>query len=72
MDKPSFSDDPCEVVILVAPNYSQLTLAALVEPLRMANTVAGRALYRWRLCSDGRERVESSSGFVTEIAKGRL
>jgi len=69
MDKSSPSTDPCEVVILVAPSYSQLTLAALVEPLRMANTVAGTSLYRWTLCSDGRQRVESSSGFVTEIAK---
>ncbi len=65
--------EPCEVVILAVPKYSQLTLAALVEPMRMANTVANRALYRWRLCSDGRKTVESSSGFelavddITEI-----
>ena len=58
---------PCEVVILVAPKYSQLTLAALVEPMRMANTVSDRQLYRWMLCSDGRERVDSSSGFTLAI-----
>lgn len=58
---------PCEIVILVAPKYSQLTLAALVEPLRMANTVADRELYRWRLCSDARTTVESSSGFSLAV-----
>ncbi len=58
---------PREVVILVVPKYSQLTLAALVEPMRMANTVSGRDLYTWRLCSDGRGTVESSSGFALAI-----
>ena len=42
MDKSSSSADPCEVVILVAPNYSQLTLAALVEPLRKLGAVSAR------------------------------
>ncbi len=58
---------PCEIAILVVPRYSQLTLAALIEPLRMANTVADRQLYRWRVCSDGRKKVMSSSGFTLTI-----
>ncbi len=57
------AEQPCEVVIFAVPKYSQLTLAALVEPMRMANTVANRQLYRWSLCTDGQEIVESSSGF---------
>ena len=59
--------EPCEVAILVVPKYSQLTLAALVEPMRMANTVANRQLYNWRLCSDGLTTVTSSSGFTLAI-----
>lgn len=59
--------EPCKVVVLVVPKYSQLTLAALIEPMRMANTVSGRQLYHWTLCSDGRERVDSSSGFALAI-----
>ncbi|MEM7225675.1 MAG: GlxA family transcriptional regulator [Pseudomonadota bacterium] len=62
-------EKPCEIVILVAPKYSQLTLAALVEPMRMANTVSDRRLYTWTLCSDGRDRVDSSSGFTLTIDK---
>ncbi len=58
---------PCEVLILLVPKYSQLTLAALVEPLRMANTVAKRTLYRWRLCSEDGQAVTSSSGFTLAV-----
>ena len=60
----SAEDPSCDAVILVVPKYSQLTLAALVEPMRMANTASGRQLYRWRLCSDGGQEVVSSSGFT--------
>ena len=63
------SPKPSEIVILVVPKYSQLTLAALVEPMRMANTVADRTLYNWKLCSDGREEVVSSSGFVLAVGQ---
>ncbi len=63
MDDP----DPFDVMILLVPKYSQLTLAALVEPLRMANTVANRPLYRWQLCSADGQAVTSSSGFTLAV-----
>ncbi len=58
---------PYEIAILVIPKYSQLTLAALVEPLRMANTVSDQQLYNWTFCSDGHQKVTSSSGFDLAI-----
>ena len=58
---------PYEVAVFLVPQYSQLSLAALVEPLRLANTVAGKRLYHWTLCSAGAERVTSSSGFTIEV-----
>lgn len=58
---------PYEVAVFVVPRYSQLSLAALIEPLRLANTVAGKPLYKWTLCSDGGGRVHSSSGFAVEV-----
>ena len=58
---------PRDIVILIAPRYSLLTLAALVEPMRMANTVSGRRVYNWMLCSDGRTKVDSSSGFTLDM-----
>lgn len=60
-------NESCEVAVLVVPKYSQLTLAAVVEPMRMANTVANRSLYRWQLCSDGLTSVTSSSGFSLAV-----
>ena len=58
---------PFGVAIFVVPRYSHLSLAALVEPLRLANTVAGRRLYSWTLCSEGGGPVHSSSGIAIEV-----
>lgn len=47
---------------LTLPNYSLIALANAVEPLRMANRVAGQNLYEWSIASlDGRP-VRASSG----------
>src|SRR3546814_3930901 len=36
---------------LLIPKFSMLALSGVLEPLRMANRLAGRELYRWRLLS---------------------
>ncbi|KQT64087.1 MULTISPECIES: GlxA family transcriptional regulator [unclassified Aureimonas] len=48
--------------ILVLPELSLLSLASTLEPLRAANRVAGRTVYRWRLLSPDGAPVTSSSG----------
>lgn len=48
--------------ILVVPEFSSLTLAAITEPLRAANRAAGRPLYRHRLLTPDGGPVASSSG----------
>jgi transcriptional regulator GlxA family with amidase domain len=45
---------PQRIDILVLDDFSNLTLAALVEPLRVANRMAGRRLRK--LCRGSRER----------------
>ena len=55
-----------EVGILALPDFSNLTLASMVEPLRAANRAAGRALYRHRLLSLDGGPVTSSSGLRVE------
>ena len=45
------SDAPLSLDLLVLPDVSLLSLAAVMEPLRGANRVAGRRLFRWRLLS---------------------
>lgn len=55
-------DAPRHVGFLLIPDYSMIAFAAAVEPLRMANRMSGRELYRWSLFSvDGRP-VSASNG----------
>lgn len=49
---------------LLAENFSLVSLAAVLEPLRRANQLSGRPLYRWRtLTTDGRA-VRASNGLL--------
>lgn len=49
---------------LLAENFSLVSLAAVLEPLRRANQLSGRPLYRWRtLTTDGRA-VHASNGLL--------
>ena len=52
------SDAPLVVDFLMVPDFSLIAFAAAMEPLRLANRVAGRELYRWRITSlDGQTMV---------------
>ncbi len=54
------SEDSVAITLLVFPDTSLMTLAATVDPMRAANRVAGRAIYRWELVSiDGSAPVTS-------------
>ena len=56
------ADESRLVGLLLLPDFSQLGLAAVTEPLFVANWLSGRTLYRWQTLSlDGRA-VRSSSG----------
>lgn len=55
-------DQTVEIDILAFPETTVILLASVIEPLRAANRIAGRALYGWRLLSlDGRP-VETTAG----------
>ena len=55
--------EPASVIdIIVLDQFSMMSLAAVIEPLRAANRVSGKELYRWRLSSFERSEVQSSSG----------
>jgi len=55
------------VGILVLPNFSHLTLASVIEPMRVANKVTRRGLYQWQLIGIEGGPVESSSGIAIRI-----
>ena len=57
---------PQRIGFLLVPNFSMIAFTSGVEPLRLANRVADRALYSWSLFSvDGRP-VRASNGIVVE------
>jgi transcriptional regulator GlxA family with amidase domain len=58
----SSAPSPENFAFLLLPQFSNHCLANALEPLRAANALSGRALYRWRLVSVDRNAVASSSG----------
>lgn len=58
---------PLAVDLLVLPETSLLSLAAVMEPMRGANRVAGRRLFDWRLWSTDGTTPESSSGLPIAV-----
>jgi len=51
-----------EVAILLLPNFSQVCLSSIVEPLRLANALSRRELFKWRLIGPSGDRVECAGG----------
>lgn len=69
--------EPLEIEVLVLPETTLILFAALVEPLRAANRVLGRTLYRWRVSSVDGAPVETAAGVPIPVAgafspEGRL
>jgi transcriptional regulator GlxA family with amidase domain len=61
---------PETVGFFLVPRFSMLAFASAVEPLRSANRMSGRTLYRWRLVSiDGRP-VKASNGIEVRPDSG--
>ncbi|WP_436643243.1 GlxA family transcriptional regulator [Microbaculum sp. FT89] len=52
--------------ILLLPGHSLMSFAALTEPLRGANRVAGREVFAWRLLSPAGGEVHTSGGMVNQ------
>lgn len=53
---------PIRVAVLIVPEFSNLTLGAAIEPLRVTNRVAGHRVVEWQLISATKGIVFSSSG----------
>ena len=57
---------PFRVAFVLLPKFSSLTLASLVEPLRIANYCSGRDLYHWLYLSPDGAAVPGCSGYSVE------
>jgi transcriptional regulator GlxA family with amidase domain len=61
------ASEPLDIDFLLLPDMSLLSLAATIEPLRAANRVAGRVLYRRRLLSPNGAAVPTSGGLAIPV-----
>lgn len=57
-------------VFLLLENFSHLAFSCALEPLRIANLVSGRDLYRWSLASVDGISARCSNGSVTLVDRG--
>ncbi|WP_372884536.1 GlxA family transcriptional regulator [Shimia sp.] len=54
--------EPENFVFLLLPNLSMLAFSAAIEPLRIANQLTGKVLYRWTMMSEDGQSVRCSNG----------
>jgi transcriptional regulator GlxA family with amidase domain len=62
--------DTLEIGVVLVPGFSLMVFAATVEPLRGANLIEGRKLYRWSLISPEGGAIMSGAG--VEVATSPL
>lgn len=53
---------PRRLGLFLAPNFSMMAFASLIEPLRAANRVSDRTLYEWPLFSEAGGPIAASNG----------
>ncbi|UVJ46404.1 GlxA family transcriptional regulator [Pseudomonas sp. LS1212] len=63
--------DPLRIAVLMLPSFSNLGLAAILEPLAIANWLAQRSLFEWTLLSLDGQPVQASNG-VSSMAQAAI
>ncbi|MEP2639378.1 GlxA family transcriptional regulator [Roseobacter sp.] len=62
MRKAPPTDKPRRFVFVLLDDFTLLCFSAAVESLRIANRMAGKPLYEWRILGEGGDTTQSSSG----------
>ncbi len=62
------SAGPFRVAVILVPGFALMSFASVIEPVRGANRLSGRDLYRWRLYAPEGGMVESNSGITVAAA----
>ncbi|MFL1484929.1 GlxA family transcriptional regulator [Marinobacter sp. LN3S78] len=65
------AQQPYRVGFLLIENFTLIALSTAVEPLRMANQLAGSELYSWKLLTDGGGYARASDG-ITMVPDGSI
>ena len=60
------SDNPVRIAFFLTPLFSMMAFAAALEPLRSANRLSGRELFRWQLVSADGAPVTASNGIPVQ------
>lgn len=55
------------ILFLLIPDFSMMAFTSALEPLRIANRLAGKRLYAWRLVSVDGAPVAASSGIAIQV-----
>ncbi|MGE3150140.1 MAG: GlxA family transcriptional regulator [Pseudorhodoplanes sp.] len=63
-DTRSDAENPVVVGFLLIPDFALMSYASAVEPLRAANVLSGRNLYRWWHATPGHRPVVASNGIA--------
>lgn len=61
---------PETIGFLLVPDFSMMAFTAAIEPLRLANHISGRELYRWVLISRDGGTERASNGVVVAVDHG--
>ncbi len=71
MYRPYAGDGPEPIGVLLIPKFAAMAFFSAIEPLRVANRMAGRELFAWRSLSEDGGPVEASNG-MRFMADGAL
>ncbi len=64
---PAMEDLARHFVFALVDDFTHIAFSCAIEPLRLANLVSGRTLYRWSFASADGRPVKSSNGIVTHV-----
>ena len=70
MPRAGSASEPEAVGFLLMPRFSMMAFVSAVEPLRVANRLAGRPLYRWEIVSADGTAVAASNGMALVADRG--
>jgi transcriptional regulator GlxA family with amidase domain len=58
---------PQHVALILIPQFTMMPVTSAVEPLRIANRLSGKTLYKWTMHSLDGQPVTASNGLVTMV-----
>lgn len=64
------NQEPQHFIFLLMPEFTHLAFSCAIEPLRIANLLSGKELYRWSLMSANGETERASNDIVVQVHRG--